>query len=284
MADPHTLSEMSRRSIIDHLTICKIGWAGRLNEDEFLSRLYDMTVIPSTDHRISTVAGDIRQHRVSFMDWEDDWVFFDSRFNLLHASDGEFLRFLCETIHPAVRPEDSEARELASAYNAILRNDGWCITEKTQMGGHIVYQATRLDGRVEVFREPTGWEKVDRQLQEAKFGLDTAVTEEQFQSVGLICREALISVAEAAFDPARHLPIDVVEPSKTDARRLLEALIESELSGGSNEEVRAYAKAALRLAIALQHRRTADFRMASMCCEATASVVNIIAIVSGRRG
>ena len=33
----------------------------------------------------------------------------------------------------------------------------------------------------------------------------------------------------------------------------------------------------------LQHHRTATFRQAALCAEATASVVNLVAIISGRR-
>jgi hypothetical protein len=39
----------------------------------------------------------------------------------------------------------------------------------------------------------------------------------------------------------------------------------------------------LDLANALQHRRTATFRDAAMCVEATTTVINVIAIVAGRR-
>lgn len=65
---------------------------------------------------------------------------------------------------------------------------------------------------------------------------------------------------------------------------MLEAFFSAELAGSSNEESRAHAKAALRLALALQHKRTADFRMAALCAEATSSVVNILAVLAGRRG
>lgn len=37
------------------------------------------------------------------------------------------------------------------------------------------------------------------------------------------------------------------------------------------------------LALALQHRRPADFRQADMCVEGTAAVVNVTAMASGRR-
>ena len=40
-------------------------------------------------------------------------------------------------------------------------------------------------------REPTGWERVDRCLARARTQLDTASSEEEWQSVGLLCREVL---------------------------------------------------------------------------------------------
>jgi hypothetical protein len=52
-----------------------IDWAGRLQEDDFLARLYDLTAMRSTDYRVRNAAGDIRQHRINWRDWEDDWVF-----------------------------------------------------------------------------------------------------------------------------------------------------------------------------------------------------------------
>ncbi|NLG84594.1 MAG: hypothetical protein GX493_08335 [Firmicutes bacterium] len=114
------ISEVTRRAIIDYLVASDIDWAGRLQEDEFLARLYDLTKLPSTDYRMHNAAGDIWQHRVNWRDWENDWVFYDSRFNLLHAPDEEFLRFLCETVHPVVRPDIEEALALVEAYNKEL--------------------------------------------------------------------------------------------------------------------------------------------------------------------
>lgn len=56
-------------------------------------------------------------------------MFYDSRLNLLHAPDEEFLRFLCETVHPVVRPSLAEAQELVMGYNERLGEDGWEIVE-----------------------------------------------------------------------------------------------------------------------------------------------------------
>src|SRR6266536_364726 len=130
---------------------------------------------------------------------------------------------------------------------------------------------------------PTGWPRVDRSVGELRDRLAGGRTEEQFQAVGLLRREALISLAQAIFDPQRHPTLDGTVPSETDGKRMLEAYIAVELGGGANEESRRHARSALALADALQHRRTASFRDAAMCVEATTSVINIVSIVSGRR-
>jgi len=135
----------------------------------------------------------------------------------------------------------------------------------------------------EVLAEPTGWPRVDRALGEARRLLAEASSEEQFQAVGLFCRETLISLAQAVYDPEKHPPTDDKTPSETDGKRMLDAYLAVELRGRENEAGRKHAKASLDLANALQHKRTATFREAALCVEATASVINIIAITSGRR-
>lgn len=279
----NTVSEATRHNIIDYLATARGNWSGRLADDEFLARLYDLNALPSTDSRFHTAAADIHQHTVSWSDREPDWVFFDSRFDLLRASDEQFLSFLCEVVHPVVGPDAAEAEALIAVFNKTLAADGWALVEKNNISGRIVYRAVRPDNRREVTAEPTGLEKVDRQRQEAQLRLDTAAKEEQFQVVGLLCREVWISAAQEVFDPAQHQTPDGVNPSATDAERMLAAFFSTELTGGANDEARAHAKAALKLAVALQHRRTADARMAALCFEATISVVNTVAILSGRR-
>ncbi|QAB14951.1 hypothetical protein [Hydrogenovibrio thermophilus] len=134
-----------------------------------------------------------------------------------------------------------------------------------------------------VFEEPTGWGRVDRSVGEIKLRLTQASTEEQYQAIGLLCRETLISIAQEVFIEEVHPILDGVTVSKTDAKRMLEAYIAHELSGSSNEQVRKHAKASLALANDLTHKRTAEYRLAALCAEATNAVVNIIAIISGRR-
>jgi len=134
-----------------------------------------------------------------------------------------------------------------------------------------------------LFEEPTGWPRVDRGVYEIQRSLEQAELEEHFQAVGLLCREVLISVAQVVYDPQRHPIEDGIQPSETDAKRMLDAYITTELSGNPNEGIRRHAKAALLLANDLQHHRTATYRQSALCAEATISVVNLLAIISGRR-
>lgn len=175
--------------------------------------------------------------------------------------------------------------------------DLWAWYSRWSSGDLPSYQSRRLfiaelyepvidgvkDGAGGRMQEPTGWARVDRTVTELRSQLASARSEEQFQLVGLLCREALISLAQEVYDLSLHATLDGVKASHTDAKRMLEAYIAVELGGQSNNEARKHARAALDLANRLQHNRTADFREAALCVEATTSVVNIIAILSGRR-
>ena len=279
-ASEQTISEVTRRPILD---LISGNWSGRLDEVDFLRRIYDLEAMPSSDGRFPTASGDIYKHRIMNDDWDADWVFNDPHFNIMRGTDEAFLRFIAETVHPIVRPDPTGVSELVAAFNEQLEVDGWHLTQIRQLSGRPVYGPERVGERAAVFEEPTGWPKVDRQIQQARLSLQQADSEEEYQSIGLVCREALISAAQATYIRETYPPLDGVEPSETHAARMIEAIIAVELGGSANEEARAHAKAALKLAVALQHKRTADFRTAALCSEATFSVVNILAILTGRR-
>lgn len=143
-ASGRSISEITRRNIFDAIRVENVNWAGRLSEVEFLGRLYDLNRVPSSDHRFKTVNGDISQHReVNPDDWPDDWVFTDSRFELADGSDEIFLRFLCEMIHPVVRPNTQEVEHLLEIFNHHLGADGWEIVTRTRISGKPVFAPRR---------------------------------------------------------------------------------------------------------------------------------------------
>jgi len=135
------IPEAARRDIFDAIEIAGISWCGRLAEVDFLGRIFDLGKLPSTDGRFRDAYGDIQQHRVNNYDWDDDWVFYDGRFNLLKGDDELFLKFLCEMVHPVVRADPEEADTLVAVINEALRKEGYELIERTRIAGRPVFAA-----------------------------------------------------------------------------------------------------------------------------------------------
>ena len=133
------ITEITRRDILDSIFLEKVNLYGRLEEIAFLSRIWDLDSMPSFDGRFDNATGDIWQHTINNYDWDDNWIFEDSRFNLMRGEDETFLRFLCETIHPVVRADTTECERLCQLFNNSLKNDGYEIIEKTRISGKAVY-------------------------------------------------------------------------------------------------------------------------------------------------
>lgn len=119
---------------------------GRLSEIDFLSRIYDLDNMPSTDNRFSNARGDIWQHTVNNDDWEDYWYFTDGRFQLSNGNDDTYiLRFICEMLHPAVRDEKSPWRKYLDKFNEILEPDGYRLIPVKKISGREAYEAHEID-------------------------------------------------------------------------------------------------------------------------------------------
>ncbi len=133
------LHELTRRDVIDVLNLKRISWSGRLDECDFLGRLFNLKALPSFDGRYEDARGDIFQHRVMNNDWDDDWVFTDSRFNLLYGPESEFLAFLARMLHPTVRSNPDEVSAILDLINPILRREGWELAATGTLAGLAVF-------------------------------------------------------------------------------------------------------------------------------------------------
>ena len=141
------------------------------------------------------------------------------------------------------------------------------------------------DGLTNLFTNPVGWQRVDRTMDRIRELLTTTSTEEQFQEVGVLCREGLISVAQAVFDERQHppLPDDNTDVSASDVKRMIARYVASECPGSSSREVRKCVNSAVDLANKVTHRRTSVYRDAALCAQAMFNVTGLIAIISGKR-
>lgn len=164
MSTPTTnsISEVTRRRIFDNLSGSE--WCGLIDEHEFLARLYDLSTMPSNDHRFPNASADIWQHRVRNQDWSYDWVLFDKRLDLLKGPDEMFLRFIAETIHPITSRKISQTVKLLDMFNEYLRVDGWELYKTHEVSGAPVFSyrrvgddaRTHLDGALKIAERMTG--------------------------------------------------------------------------------------------------------------------------------
>ena len=139
--DWHHITDLTRRTIFDALRVGRHFWAGKLDDADFLSRIFDLSSLPSRDSRHVDMAGDIFRHRVmNPEDWNYDWVFFDDRLDLLHVPDDVFLQFLCEMVHPVVRDE-AEVDDLVATFNRYLAPDGYRLAVVDTMSGRRIFGA-----------------------------------------------------------------------------------------------------------------------------------------------
>jgi hypothetical protein len=144
MTDELSISLVTRRNISDWVAVEKVNWCGRLEEPNFLKRIFDVDAMPSHDPRFKSAANDIWQHRVNNNDWDDNWVFDDSRFEMMTGPADTFLRFLCEMLHPVVRKDAEEVSQLSESLNEFLRQDGVELAETGRISGRPVFSARRL--------------------------------------------------------------------------------------------------------------------------------------------
>ncbi|MCV7216873.1 abortive infection family protein [Mycobacterium crocinum] len=188
------ITQVTRRKIFDTITLSKVLWEGRLHEPDFLARIYDLDSMPSTDSRYKSAAGDIWQHRVNNPeDWPDDWIFTDSRFGLQHGDDELVLRFLAETLHPVVRPDEEEVAGLLRSYNEALARDGYELFPADWISGHAVYGWRR--------RESFHGSTPELRLRERELLTDPMVLEEHLVRI----RDSLASDPAAAISSSKNL-------------------------------------------------------------------------------
>jgi len=149
-----------------------------------------------------------------------------------------------------------------------------------QLFGPAIESVCRRPSVSPVSHEPTGWERVDRDLAQARALFNSASAEQDYQAIGLLCREIIVSLGQAVDDSSIDETQCGVTPSTTDTNRLIDAFGIHALSEPSNEEIRAHARASLALALSLQHQGTTSRQLAALCLEATSSTTAVISIIA----
>ncbi len=137
------LTRSIRQNIFDAVDLDGFFFGGKLGDSVFLARMFDLNALPSNDDRYPNAGADIYMHCEYNDDWESNWVFSDQRFNLLNCAEDLFLKFLCEMVHPLVRPDRPDAELLVSHFNEQLETVGWQLIEKGKIAGRARYEARK---------------------------------------------------------------------------------------------------------------------------------------------
>lgn len=121
-----------------------------------------------------------------------------------------------------------------------------------------------------------------RRLENAHESLDGAAEAEDFQAVGMRCREALVDVAKS-LQGAVSLEAGTEEPKAADFKGWLTHLAAHFATGKRNEHVRGYlnnaGKEVWQLASWLTHTATASIHDARIVVEATTAFVTLLGLV-----
>jgi hypothetical protein len=133
----------------------------------------------------------------------------------------------------------------------------------------------------QLLRLPRGshWSKLRRQLGMLQSQLASAKAEPEFQAVGLLCREILVTLMQALHNVDLEHVNRIEGKSLTDAKGLMEVYLAKHHNGGSNATLRKQMNASFDLANELQHKRTATRSHAFLCAEATEATVRIMCVL-----
>ncbi len=135
------ITSITRKHILEGLSG---NWCGRLNEVDFLNRIWPLNQLPSLDGRFKDMYGDIFQHRINNDDYPDEWFITDSRLDLLNTDDAVFVKFLTEILDPEV-VENAQARDkFTSSFNQCLINDGYEIIPLRYVSGEPLYGVSEV--------------------------------------------------------------------------------------------------------------------------------------------
>lgn len=132
---------------------------------------------------------------------------------------------------------------LASLFDPL--HDQLAELQSAALKSHLVSTATA--------RTRTGWARIDEEITELRRHFQAARTEQDYRNVGNDCVIVLERLSEVAYVAERHLQVGATEPPVGHTKARLERVVEVELDGSSNAELRKLVRAAIEQAQAVKH-------------------------------
>ncbi|KFF11469.1 AbiJ-related protein [Flavobacterium hydatis] len=115
------LSKILKREILKKILEQHNPFGESDNIMSFLSRIWELDIMPSTDSRFEDAFGDIQQHIVYNDDWNFEYLF-EERLDLL-SDDKQFKVFLETILHPDIRQTEDEIMKFYLVINPYLEKE-----------------------------------------------------------------------------------------------------------------------------------------------------------------
>lgn len=138
------ISSITKRKI---LKLLRERWEhvfGELNEREFISMIYDVDRIPSSNWRFKSFYGDYHQHRINNYDWEDNRRLFDERTWIMFVEDDTLFRLLEIIVHPQCRLDKDEILYYKRIINETIFSDGYMLSVDKQESWYNIYKIIEI--------------------------------------------------------------------------------------------------------------------------------------------
>ena len=128
------------------------------------------------------------------------------------------------------------------------------------------------------------WERIERIVTKIHISRNNAENEEDFQEIGLLCREVIRLLANKVYDPIKYgdTDDDGTKIGSADSNRMIKKYIEVTLKGKDNKELRDFGKLANAVANQLTHKNTATKKDMLLAMSSTLSLINFIDILENK--
>lgn len=122
----------------------------------------------------------------------------------------------------------------------------------------------------------TGWIALDGEIAELRARFVVARSAQDHSAVGNACVRILELLADVAFDPDRYVPDGEEVPPKSNTKRRFDLIIDSEMQGSDNHQLRKLARATVEVAQQVKHQGTPSRRDAGIAADSVIALVNVI--------
>jgi hypothetical protein len=122
----------------------------------------------------------------------------------------------------------------------------------------------------------TGWSVVDSEITQLRDRFARARTDQDHSAIGNACVRILEILGDVAFEPDKYLAAGEGVPARDKTKNRFDRIINCELAGSDNEELRGYARKLVEVAHLVKHRATPSRKEAGVASDGVIALANMM--------